>query len=199
MKGIARDEVGCSYATTRPWAKTRGSAVRSILPNGSNPFAVRKKCTILRNQSSFMLARVSRSTNYHRIAILTLAAMLAALNQGTDVRCSRKSVCQQNTKLQQLPQRDWFSGKILRCHPSNVGEPWVRFPDHAFLLLAGRYGCPLPCLFPFCVLVDDFLYAKYLEGNYATLALMDMRILLLCSLATFTKFGTILPRDEVRG
>ncbi|KAI5458168.1 hypothetical protein BGZ63DRAFT_427437 [Mariannaea sp. PMI_226] len=28
-------------------------------------------------------------------------------------------------------KRDWFSGKILRCHPSSVGEPWVRFPDHA--------------------------------------------------------------------
>ena len=32
-------------------------------------------------------------------------------------------------------KRDWFSGKILRCHPSNVGEPWVRFPDHARLFL----------------------------------------------------------------
>ena len=31
-------------------------------------------------------------------------------------------------------KRNWFSGKILRCHPSNVGEPWVRFPDHASLL-----------------------------------------------------------------
>ncbi|KAH7272809.1 hypothetical protein B0J15DRAFT_482875, partial [Fusarium solani] len=31
------------------------------------------------------------------------------------------------------PKRDWFSGKILRCHSSNVGEPWVRFPDHALL------------------------------------------------------------------
>src|SRR5690349_14652725 len=28
-------------------------------------------------------------------------------------------------------QRNWFSGKILRCHSSNVGEPWVRFPDYA--------------------------------------------------------------------
>jgi hypothetical protein len=28
-------------------------------------------------------------------------------------------------------KRNWFSGKILRCHPSNVGEPWVRFPDYA--------------------------------------------------------------------
>ncbi|KAH6963661.1 hypothetical protein DER45DRAFT_553853, partial [Fusarium avenaceum] len=28
-------------------------------------------------------------------------------------------------------KRNWFSGKILRCHLSNIGEPWVRFPDYA--------------------------------------------------------------------
>ncbi|KAH7250643.1 hypothetical protein B0J15DRAFT_46966 [Fusarium solani] len=37
------------------------------------------------------------------------------------------------TFQQTTTARDWFSGKILRCHSCNVGEPWVRFPDHALL------------------------------------------------------------------
>ncbi|KAL7963698.1 hypothetical protein V8C34DRAFT_5264 [Trichoderma compactum] len=41
-----------------------------------------------------------------------------------------------------LSKRNWFSGKILRCHPSSVGEPWVRFPDYAlrFLFLLLVFG-----------------------------------------------------------
>ena len=31
--------------------------------------------------------------------------------------------------------RNWFSGKILRCHSNSVGEPWVRFPDYAFNII----------------------------------------------------------------
>ncbi|EEU41666.1 uncharacterized protein NECHADRAFT_87610 [Fusarium vanettenii 77-13-4] len=44
---------------------------------------------------------------------------------------------QSTTKWITTPQqqRNWFSGKILRCHSSNVGEPWVRFPDYALAAL----------------------------------------------------------------
>ncbi|KAJ0149351.1 hypothetical protein HZ326_8034 [Fusarium oxysporum f. sp. albedinis] len=35
-------------------------------------------------------------------------------------------------KFSTIQERNWFSGKILRCHSSSVGEPWVRFPDYAF-------------------------------------------------------------------
>jgi hypothetical protein len=64
------------------------------------------------------------------------------LNQCLSVCCT--SIHSMTSRLEHHPiaKRDWFSGKILRCHPSSVGEPWVRFPDHAFFLTGDELCSP---------------------------------------------------------
>jgi hypothetical protein len=43
-------------------------------------------------------------------------------------------------RISTIAPRNWFSGKILRCHSSSVGEPRVRFPDYA-LVASSRSFC----------------------------------------------------------